>query len=72
MKEDKTKCMFLTPEMLQLLTEMFCLPYEHGTKGNKIFEDFEWLIENAADIYEDPPSKEKVRRIGRINFVILA
>jgi len=62
MKEDKIKCMLLTHENLQLLTEMFCLPYEHGENGNKLLGDFEWLLENATDIYEQPPSKEKVSR----------
>lgn len=62
MKEDKIKCMLLTHDSLQLLTEMFCLPYEHGQNGNKLLEGFEWLLENAADIYEQPPSKEKVSR----------
>ena len=60
MKEDKTKCMLLTQENLQMLTEMFCLPYTHGSKGNTLLSDFEWLLENTADIYEAPPSKEKV------------
>lgn len=60
MQEDKLKCMMLSQESLQLMTEMFCLPYEHGEKGNKLLDDFEWLLENASDIYEQPPSKEKV------------
>ena len=60
MKEDKSKLMVLSHENLQLLTEMFCLPYEHGTKGNQLLSDFEWLLENVSDIYEEPPSKEKV------------
>lgn len=62
MAEDKAKCMVLTAENLLLLTEMFCLPYEHGENGNKLLEEFEWLLENVADIYEQPPSKEKVSR----------
>jgi len=62
MKEDKSKSMALSHENLQLLTEMFCLPYEHGTKGNQLLSDFEWLLENVSDIYEEPPSKEKVSK----------
>ena len=64
MKEDKAKCMLLTEDNLQMLTEMFCLPYIHGSKGNSLLMDFEWLLENTADIYEEPPSKEKVKLLS--------
>ena len=64
MKDDKNKCMLLTHNNLQMLTEMFCLPYTHGNKGNTLLADFEWLLENTADIYEAPPSKEKVKVIS--------
>lgn len=60
MAEDKAKLMSLNTSNLLLLTEMFCLPYEHGESGNKLLGDFEWLLENVGDIYEQPPSKEKV------------
>ena len=69
MAEDKSKCMALTAENLLLLTEMFCLPYEHGENGNKLLGEFEWLLENVADIFEQPPSKEKVRFA---NFLVTA
>ena len=60
MTEDKSKCMNLTDDDLMLLTELFCLPYGHGEKGNRLLQEFEWLLQNVADIYEQPPSKEKV------------
>ena len=60
MAEDKAKSMTLSSSNILLLTEMFCLPYEHGESGNKLLTDFEWLLENVCDIYEQPPSKEKV------------
>lgn len=62
MMEDKTKQMCLTDEDLMLLTELFCLPYGHGDKGNKLLHEFKWLLSNVSDIYEQPPSKEKVSR----------
>lgn len=60
MKEDKSKFMALTHDDLVLLTDLFCLPYHHGENGNRLFQDFEWLFQNVPDIYEQPPSKEKV------------
>ncbi len=33
---------------LQLLSDMFYLPFEHGTKGNGIVEEYSWLRDNAA------------------------
>lgn len=61
MKEDKSKFMALTHDDILLLTDFFCLPYHHGEGGNRLSQDFEWLLQNVADIYEQPPSKEKVR-----------
>jgi len=60
MKEDKNKFMALSHDDLFLLTDLFCLPYEHGESGNRLLEDFHWLVLNVTDIYEQPPSKEKV------------
>lgn len=59
MREDKEKCMSLTTDDLLLLTDLFCLPYQHGESANKLLEDFQWLLSNVTHIYEQPPSKEK-------------
>ena len=61
MMEDKIKQRILTDDNLILLTDLFCLPYEHGHGGNRLLQEFTWLMENVSDIYEQPPSKEKVR-----------
>ncbi|XP_047128039.1 protein O-GlcNAcase isoform X1 [Hydra vulgaris] len=57
---DKSKSMQLTIDCISLLAELFYLPYEHGEKGNLLLQDFIWLLKNVCDIYEQPPSKEKV------------
>jgi len=62
MSEDKGKAMNLTDDNIRLITDLFCLPYGHGEKGDRIYQEFEWLLQNVLDIYEQPPSKEKVSR----------
>ena len=60
MTEDKSKVMKLTEESIKLFTDLFCLPYSHGELGNRLLNKFQWLFDNVSDIYEQPPSKEKV------------
>lgn len=60
MTEDKTKVMNLTGDSIRLFTDLFCLPYFHGEFGQRLLNEFQWLLSNVTDIYEQPPSKEKV------------
>lgn len=62
MRNDKKCSMDLTEDSLILLTDLFCLPYGYGDKGVQLLEEMTWLLSNAGDIYESPPSKEKVSR----------
>ena len=64
MKEDKNKFMALSHDDLFLLSDLFCLPYQHGDSGIRLLEDFQWLVLNVTNIYELPPSKEKVMTVS--------
>ena len=37
----------LTVEDLHLLCDLFYLPYDHGTQGIHLLNEFQWLKENA-------------------------
>jgi len=60
MRAEKKCSMNLNEDQLILLTDLFCLPYGYGDKGVQLLEGMSWLLTNVEDIYEDPPSKEKV------------
>ena len=60
MSEDKSKAMNLTDDNIRVFTDLFSLPYAHGEFGERLLNEFKWLLSNATDIYEQPPSKEKV------------
>ena len=40
----------LTVEDLHLLCDLFYLPYEHGSQGLQLLNEFQWLKTNASAI----------------------
>lgn len=56
----------LTVEDLQLLCDLFYLPFEHGNQGLQILHDFQWLKTNSnlvAGISEADKSKPEVSSV---------
>ncbi|XP_065372571.1 protein O-GlcNAcase [Calliphora vicina] len=43
----------MTPEDLYLLCDLFYLPFEHGTRGCKLLNEFNWLKANAHVLLDE-------------------
>ncbi|KAM9324809.1 protein O-GlcNAcase [Gastrophryne carolinensis] len=48
----------VTLDDLQLLVELFYLPYEHGTKGAQMLKEFQWLRANSSVVSVNCGSKD--------------
>ena len=48
--ESRAKSSEITSADLNLLIDLFYLPYEHGDNGRALLESFRWLKENAGQL----------------------
>lgn len=47
----------MKPEDLYLLCDLFYLPFEHGTRGSKLLNEFNWLKANARVLLDEGKCK---------------
>lgn len=62
----------ITIEDLNLLAELFYLPYEHGNKAVQMLREFNWLRANSSVVSVNCKRKEndKVGRFGEIKQLV--
>ncbi|XP_020822777.1 protein O-GlcNAcase isoform X2 [Phascolarctos cinereus] len=53
----------VTLEDLQLLADLFYLPYEHGPKGAQMLREFQWLRANSSVVSVNCKGKDSEKRL---------